>query len=91
MVRNVWGLLATFPPAGATYVGEKSWASPPTPLANTHTCGHLWGQREGGSGSNAAEVPRIWGEADVHRKYLETEQRALPQGHPWAESLICVL
>lgn len=87
MVRNVWGLLATFPPAGATYVGEKPRASP------AHTLSHytyLWPERREG-GSNAAEAPRVWGEADVHRKYLETQQHALPQGHPGAGSPICVL
>ena len=39
MVRNVWGLLATFLPPGATYVGEKSWASP-APTLSHYT--HLW-------------------------------------------------
>ena len=89
MVRNVWGLLATLPPAGATYVGEKPRASPAHTLTLSHYT-YLWPERREG-GSNAAEAPRVWGEADVHRKYLETEQRALPQGHPWAESLIYVL
>ena len=51
------------------------------------------GTREkGGVGSNAAEVPSVWGEADVHRKYLKTERHALPQrSHPWAGSVISVL
>ena len=58
---------------------------------------YLWspedgGREKGGVGSNAAEVPSVWGEADEQGKYLKTEQRALPQGsHPWAGSMISVL
>lgn len=29
-------------------------------------------------------------EADVHRKYLETQQHALPQGHPGQVPDLCV-
>ena len=47
---------------------------------------------KGGVGSNAAEVPSVWGEIDRHGKYLKTEQHALPQGsHPWAGSMISEL
>ena len=45
MVRNVWGLLATFPPAGAMCLGERPQAARPTLSATTHTCGHQ--NREG--------------------------------------------
>lgn len=44
---------------------------------------YLWspdqgGREKGGMGSNAAELPSVWGEADVHGKYLKTEHQALP-------------
>ena len=74
---------------------EKLWASEAHPLKHY---AYVWsteqrGTREkGGVGPNAAEVPSVWGEVDVHRKYLKQSSMALPQGcHPWAMSLSCVL
>lgn len=88
---------------GATGYIPTSWSNVfrgETSGSQVHALSHytyLWspeqgGREKGGMGSNAAEVPSVWGEADEHGKSLKTEQRALPQGsHPWAGSMISVL
>ena len=76
-------------------INEEEAPGQPSPCSCHYT--YQWsleqgGTREkGGVGSNAAEVPSVWGEADEHGKSLKTEQRALPQGsNPWAGSMISV-
>ena len=94
MVRNILGANGYIPTSGSNvFRGETSGGQA---LAFSHYT-YLWspedgGREKGGVGSNAAEVPSVWGEADMHGKYLKTEHQAVPQGsHLWARSPICVL